>query len=481
MKRAIILLFLTIFTLGNSAFAQEFKAADWLEDFAQLKREMSANYANLEWAIKERGLNLKQISEQTEASLQKARDQAEAQAAIDVFLRQFADSHLRAEWISKGGNQSAENNSQPVSRSLCRQMGYQPSPYVKPGVAFSDFENYRRLGGESSKYLPAGVLTLSTGKKIGVIRIALFMESQFLDLCAQAVAERGLTDNSNCNDECLMHVNLRVSNLLTEHLAAQVKNLKREKIDALVIDISSNGGGTNWYEPAARTLSAKTLQVGASGFIRHPHWTKQLKERLSTLEAEIAKTSSPKFKKLLTQSAKNLRADIAKTEKTCERRAVWENRKLECSLVEIASKPVLPYAKPNKSEDDSAIKLLNGASYYTYEQGVYAGELLVLIDQRTASSSEAFTAMLKDNGAAQVIGQPSMGAGCGYTNGGIETVLKNSGARIRMPDCVRFRADGTNEVAGITPDILIPWRQNDTPFQKAKRTIETIEKIFAAK
>jgi FixJ family two-component response regulator len=75
----------------------------------------------------------------------------------------------------------------------------------------------------------------------------------------------------------------------------------------LVIDITSNGGGTNWYEPAARTLSAKTLQPGAFGFIRHPHWTKQMKERLSTIEAEILKkTSSPKLKKLLTQTAENL-------------------------------------------------------------------------------------------------------------------------------------------------------------------------------
>jgi hypothetical protein len=163
---------------------------------------MSAHYANLEWAIKERGLDLKQISEQTESSLRKARDRAEAQAAIDLFLRQFADSHLRPEWISKPGNQPAAKDSEPVSRGLCERLGYQPNPYVKPGVAFSGFENFREISGESSKYLPAGVLSLSGGKKIGVIRIALFMESQFADLCAQAVAERGLTNDSDCDNEC---------------------------------------------------------------------------------------------------------------------------------------------------------------------------------------------------------------------------------------------------------------------------------------
>src|SRR5688500_3840214 len=100
MKRAIILLFLTILPI-TSAFGQEFKNADWLADFEQLKREMAAHYANLEWAVAERGLDLKQLSEQTETSLKKARDRAEAQAAIDAFLRQFADSHLHAEWVSK--------------------------------------------------------------------------------------------------------------------------------------------------------------------------------------------------------------------------------------------------------------------------------------------------------------------------------------------------------------------------------------------
>jgi C-terminal processing protease CtpA/Prc len=135
--------------------------------------------------------------------------------------------------------------------------------------------------------------------------------------------------------------------------------------------------------------------------------------------------------------------------------------------------------KPSRKADVS--RLLFGASYFHYREGVYTGKLLVLIDRRTASSAEAFAAMLGDSGAAAIVGQPSIGAGCGYTNGGIEIVLKNSGGRVKMPDCVRFRADGSNEAAGITPDISIPWRQNDTAFQKAKRTLEMLEKISTSK
>jgi hypothetical protein len=478
MKKFVVSLVWAVFAVAAAAaplFAQDFKPADWLEDFAQLKREMSAHYANLEWTVEHRGLDLKKLSDETEASLQKASARAEAQAAIENFLRNFGDSHLRVEWAS---NSNQGSNSEPFQRGLCERLGYGPNRFARPGVAFSGLKNYRELANEGAKYLPAGVLSLSGGKKVGVIRIALFMESQFPDLCRKAVAaERNLTENSECDGNCAEKINRRVSDLLTEQLAAQVSSLKREKIDALLIDLTANGGGTNWYEPAARTLTPKPLRSIAFGFIRHPHWTKQFRDRLTDIETALAKSPPEKLKKILAQAAENARADLQETQKSCDRSGLWENRKLDCSLVAVA-RPALPYARPGELPDEPISQLLFGASYYKYTEGVYAGKLLILIDQRTASSSEAFTAMLRDNDAAAVIGQPSAGAGCGYTNGGIETVLKNSGARVRMPDCVRFRADGSNEVGGITPDVMIPWRPNDTPFQKAKRTVEALEKIF---
>jgi C-terminal processing protease CtpA/Prc len=106
--------------------------------------------------------------------------------------------------------------------------------------------------------------------------------------------------------------------------------------------------------------------------------------------------------------------------------------------------------------------------------------VFVLVDRGTASSAEYFTAMLSDNRAATVIGEPTVGAGCGYTNRGIPTVLKNSGARVKIPDCVRVRADGSNEVAGITPDVLIPWRRNDSPYQRVKRVFDVLSQTLGA-
>jgi C-terminal processing protease CtpA/Prc len=119
-------------------------------------------------------------------------------------------------------------------------------------------------------------------------------------------------------------------------------------------------------------------------------------------------------------------------------------------------------------------------SRYKYREGAYSGKLMILTDRGTASSAEYFTAMLRDNNAATIIGEPTYGAGCGYTNKGIQTFLKNSGARVKMPDCVRLRADGSNEVAGITPDVLVPWRTNDTRYQRATRVYEILAKLRLA-
>lgn len=58
--------------------------------------------------------------------------------------------------------------------------------------------------------------------------------------------------------------------------------------------------------------------------------------------------------------------------------------------------------------------------------------------------------------------------------------LKNSGGEVEMPDCVRFRADGSNESGGITPDVLVPWTKHDSSFQRVKKLIAALESWQAA-
>lgn len=483
----LIISLITILSLPapGVVYSQTVNTDAWLEDFAQLKREMSAHYANLEWSITDRGLDLKQLSVRTETRLRGARSNSEAQEIIEAFLAAFGDGHLNVQWT-----RNADNNPPPpaVSRptrqpSLCERLGYQ-SQDINPRLVFTGSSNFQELKTGDSKYFPIGILRISDRKNVGVMRIALFSEYMFPDLCEQATSEMGLTGSSHCDDECDDRVERKAANLLTAALARQLTTLKRRKIQALLVDITGNGGGTNWVEPAARTLTARRLRSPRQGFIRHDHWTRQLRARLVVIEADARQATVP-HRALLLRAADTLRKAIFQTQQPCALEAVWENRRSDCSLVattpRLYPQSVLSYAKPGSLPDTPSSRYIFYPSRYRYHEGVYAGQLFVLVDRGTGSSAEYFTAMLRDNGAATILGEPTAGAGCGYTNRGIPTVLKNSGGRVKIPDCVRLRADGSNEVAGITPDVLIPWRQNDSRYQRVKRVVNILSKTMGVR
>ena len=103
----------------------------------------------------------------------------------------------------------------------------------------------------------------------------------------------------------------------------------------------------------------------------------------------------------------------------------------------------------------------------TYSDSLWTKPVAILVDQGTASAAEEFAAVLQDNSAAFIVGSRTLGAGCGYTNGGTPTSLPHTGATLKVPDCVRFRADGSNEVNGVLPDVQIPWRRDDEHVQSS--------------
>jgi hypothetical protein len=471
-----IFLIVSVFAIG--APAQNPKITEWLEDFSQLKRELSDHYANLDWAVEVRKLDLKGLSQQTELRLRQAQDDTEAKRAIGSFLNTFGDGHLSVEWRANnvtvaGATDIRPNIDQPP---LCKRLRFETQNYP-PRVVFTELGNFTPINTSDSKYFSIGILAVRPGMIVGTIRISIFSEYAFYDLCEQTTARLGMAKDSPCDEECADRIERESANLLTAALARQIDVLKSNKIGLLLVDITGNGGGTNWSEPAARTLSGKSLLSPRQQFIRHAHWTRQLERRLQVIEADAAKRESLN-RKLLLRSAAILRKALTETQRPCSRDAVWENRKPECSIVVsdpvLFPQSVLPFAKPGTLPDKPSSRYLFFPSRYAYREGVYDGRLMILVDQGTWSSAEYFAAMLRDNDAATVVGSPTGGAGCGYTNGGIATYLKNSGARIKIPDCVRLRADGSNEVAGITPDILIAWRSNDSPYQRAKRVSDAL-------
>ncbi len=120
------------------------------------------------------------------------------------------------------------------------------------------------------------------------------------------------------------------------------------------------------------------------------------------------------------------------------------------------------------------VNLVFTPAKYPYNDGVWHGPLIVVVDGDTWSAAEEFAAVLQDNHAALIVGAPTGGAGCGHTDGGTPTTLTHSRAVLKLPDCTRLRANGDNEASGVQPDLLIGLRRNDGVDQQAKLLSEKL-------
>jgi len=54
-------------------------------------------------------------------------------------------------------------------------------------------------------------------------------------------------------------------------------------------------------------------------------------------------------------------------------------------------------------------------------------------------------------------------------------VLPHSQLRFRIPDCVRLRADGSDEVAGVKPDLPVLPSEGESERARAARALAVID------
>jgi hypothetical protein len=64
--------------------------------------------------------------------------------------------------------------------------------------------------------------------------------------------------------------------------------------------------------------------------------------------------------------------------------------------------------------------------------------------------------------------------GCGFMTSSEPLRLPNLGLAIRMPNCVRLRADGSDEVAGIRPDVPVLARDGESARARAGRLLRAL-------
>lgn len=480
-----LFVFLILFA-GAGANAQQascangFNAQPWVEDFQQLTAEMSAHYANLEYAVRERHMDLPALRKETETKLNQSCNESDGRKALESFFKAFGDGHLVLDWPQPAAATNAEANP-PEASSLCTRLDYKKFG-IKPGIEFSSFPQFSSIGGADAEWFPAGILRLSDSAKLGVLRMPIFSEHAYPDACEQTVRELHLADSAKCDEACDDTIERETANRLTAVVVRRFEQLRAAGATAILVDITRNGGGSNWVEPLPRVFSSAPLHEARFGILKHEHWTKQLKEQLADVETDLKKGSDPKD--VLAEVATRLRSGITRSQEPCDRSQVWTDGTLTCTLVMddvLTNGGLLPYAKAGSFASLKSRTDLFHPLRYTYTESPSRPRLYVLVDSGTGSAAEYFPAVLQDNGAATIIGETTAGAGCGYTDGGIPAVLKNSQAKVRMPDCIRYRKNGMDEVGGVTPDISVPWSSHDSPYQKAQKLLFVLSNTFESK
>ena len=390
---------MSLAALASTAIAQSpatppaFDRTAWKADYERLKLVLAQDYANLDWQVERRGLNLARADQIVSEMLDQARDDTAATLTMVKFVDAFRDPHLElGPGPAPGTKTSTANTSDVVGVSSppsdCNEAGYRDGR-AATRLPYSSAPGWTEV---SATPFQSGLIG-----DIGVIRIPAFGEDQYLDAC-KAVAKAGL-DSRALQLATRAELNRRLATLVTE---LKVKGMKR-----LAIDLSRNGGGSEWSSEAVTLFASGRLQ----------------------------------------------RTEPRRTGSTCDRSMLWKGEKPACSA----------YKNPPATE-------------WIEGKPVWRGPLAVLADRRTASAAEEFISWLRDNGKAVMGGEQTFGAGCGYIDGGAAFQFTAAPMHLKIPNCSRFTRDGTNEIEGQAPDLIIDWQQ-----LKPEDVPATLNALFALK
>jgi hypothetical protein len=379
----LLLAFVALAAAGDSL---SYDAPAWGADLDRLEADMAQGYANLDWIAEKRGLDLVRLDRETRARLGSAHSHLRAFLALRDFLHAFHDPHLRLEWGERPIRESqpaqglaSDTKAKPPVSSLagpdCSEAGYEEGEHAF-AFPFQRLAGWRTLADGD---FPAGI-----AGDTGVLRIAQLGENQYLSACEQVVhrGPRALDARG---------LQLAVRALQQTRLRAALAALRQAGARRLLIDVSGNGGGSEWVSEVIALATPRTMT----------------------------------------------RAPVRVVAPSCDRRGAWRG-KPGCSV----------FGPPGERET------IRGT-------GAWSGPVFVLADRNTASAAEDLVAWLQQNRVARVIGERTMGAGCGYVDGGTRTQLRNSPFDVMMPNCARYLDDGSNEIEGIAPDIALDMQSTD--------------------
>jgi len=451
----------------TASAAEPFRREDWLADFEAVKAALTTGYPSLEWHA-ERGMDLAAHERRARERLAAANDDTAARVALERFVANFGDGHLELSWAEP----SPKTESSPPP--ICSGLGYVSRPDTS--AVASGLAGYTAIG--------TGGANVSTGtfvagkKKIGVLRISLFMADAAL--CERAIHQLNVGARPSCGEQCLADVAHRTEALLVEFMEAAVRDLVAAKVDLILVDVAGNGGGNDSAIAAARMLTAAPLASPRMTFVRSEARAADLRENAVGLRTHL-ESANPRARKFLEPLVRKLDQAAVESSQRCDLSPLWQGRTVSCS--NLLSAPffaggLIGEELPEEFRGAPWAEQVSLTAQYQFTPALWTGPLMVLVDGGSGSATELFTAMLQDGGRVRVIGAPTAGAGCGWTLPRKPVELPRTHGRITMPDCARVRRDGTNELDGIQPDVLIGFRRFDSTPQRVRRLQAALPTVF---
>jgi len=448
--------------------AATFDPEPWLEDLDQMRSAFTTKYPDLEWEVFQHELDLSALFEDTRTRLRGARDVAESQKALTDLTRHFGDRHVGLRWPGAFNSVSTAGSS-----TDCAELGYDKKMQAWPLATL--MPGFIALSPAPSSIFPAGLLTIA-GHKIGIIKIPMFSPRAFPEFCEAAITELQIDRSMSCDTACAERIESWGSARMTLDLQGTIDAIKAAGAETLLIDVSDNGGGSEWAEAAARMVTATRLESTPMYFMKGAHWARRLASKENELRM-AARSANGKDAELLTQLADLVAARRKDAETPCDGEPLWHGKHPSCVWLGngFYSTGLLRSGDAATLRSKSWGKLVFTPLQYPYKDGIWHGPLIIVVDGGTGSAAEQFAAELQDNHAAIIVGAPTVGAGCGHTDGGTPTTLKNSGAILEIPDCMRIRPNGLNLASGVQPDVLVGLRTDDSPHRRAELLVDKLK------
>jgi hypothetical protein len=456
MRHLAFLAFCAVLFAASADAQQSFDPKPWLDDLAQMRAALMTRYANIEWLITDRGADLDEYFARTQKRIEHTQDAGSARNAFDMLVRRIGDGHVEIEWPQPAAPYVAAS----AEHDVCAEAGYNAAKFGAPLAAL--MPGYRQIETHS---FPAGIVNAG-GHHIGVLKIGLFSAEGMPALCRAVLARLKIAPDAPCDDKCQERIGKEAEARMNDDFIAALDALNAARADALLVDLTGNGGGSEWAEAAARMVTPVRLKSERIAFVRGAQWSKEFSDTENDLR-KAAKIASLRDRTLLLGLA-----DQAKAKRTI---AGTPCAQPDCVLGEgFYASGLIDSADPKSLEGKAWAADVFTPMEHPYREGIWRGPLLVLVDGETWSAAEDFAAVLQDNHAATIIGKPTGGAGCGHTDGSEPVILTNSGAKLSLPDCARLRADGSNEVRGIVPDIALRWGRHDGPGLRASTLLKAL-------